>query len=127
MDLNSVSYADLVAELERRKAISSSKKKDDDVMDILEPPTKVSQQAVADEKEKEKQEKIEQLKAELEFKEMELKVAKQQLAIEKEMDEMHKEHVALGNHCLGFMADCHRRNQATMTTEQLSLFDWFRH
>lgn len=124
MDLSSVSYADLKAELDRRLSIQNGKLNSDDVMDIIEPPTKVNQQAVADLKEQERQEEIERLRAELEFKEMQKKVLEHQLSVERDMERMREEHEALGEQCRTFMSECHRRNQATMTTERLSLFNW---
>jgi len=127
MNLNDVSYEELKAELDRRNAISARKNSNScDVMEIIEPPTKVNPQAVQEEQLRQKQEEIERLKAELEFKQMETRVINQQMRIEKEMQIMHNEMRDAIERDRPFREECHRRVLATMTNEQLSIFPWFR-
>jgi len=128
MDLHSVSYEDLERELKRRKAISSkSSGGNDDIMDIIEAPTKVSKEAVEDERKKALEEEKRQLEDEIRRKEIELQVMQFHMKVDRDMEEMEKEHRRMRAEAKPFNEECDRRIAATSTNEQLSLFPWFSH
>ena len=125
IDLSKVSVEEIMAEIEKRKKqnnpqtdIASSA--DDYMAPIGDSALKPGLQACKDAKDLE----IQRLKKELECNEMEKRVLQHQIAVEKEMEQMHEEHLALGERVRAFQEECHRRIQATSTTEQLSLFHW---
>ena len=127
MDLSSVSYAELEAELKRRNSISKSSSNNDDVMSPLLEITKVSPKAVSEVRQETKEEELKRLQDELEFQKLKNDVLTHQLRIEADIAEMQKE--AQANRAIQreFDEECDRRIRATSTTEQLSLFPWFRH
>lgn len=127
MDLSSVSYAELEAELKRRNAISKPSSDNDDVMTPIVETTKVNKEVVQEELEKSKEEKLQELKAELEFQQLKNQVLEHQLKVESDMKEMEDNSLDNQEWFHNFNAECDRRMRATSTTEQLSIFPWNRH